>query len=182
MFKFNDSQEDQLLDLKLNCRMEERKSKKYTKKEHAHINSAKKLIAQNQLESARIHCAQAIKYKDLSKRSLQKSCDIEIVIELLKSTMESGRTTASITKLIKETAKPFSLTLETDLENDIDELTLRHNLLGVKMGETEALTLDATPLFNQLLHENALNESNKFPDLPNQLNDLENIATSNIKE
>ena len=166
MFNYSDKQEDQILDLKLNARLEKRKAVKYEKKAKIHVETARRLIEKQKHETAKLHCVQATKYEDLSKRSLKKNMDIEIVIELCKSTMETGKTTESISKLIKETAKPFTLAFESDLDSDIDDLTLRYNSLGIKFGENEVLTLDAKPLYDGLIHEAALKNSESLPELP----------------
>ena len=160
-----DKQMDQILDLQIATRVTQRKSKKMSLKSDSHLETARKLVANKKHEAAKMHCCQSMKYQDLSKRALQKSMEIELVLDICKSVIETGKTTDSLSKLIKETAEPFSLAYEIDLETQMDDLSLRNNMLGVKLGESSLHTVDATPLYNQILHEQAYEESKKMPDL-----------------
>lgn len=170
MNSLTDKQMEQMLDLQIAARVTKRKSRKMSLKAESHLDTAKKLIEKKKHEAAKLHCCQSLKYEDLSRRSLQRSMEIELVLDICKSTIETGRTTESLSKLIQETARPFALAFENDLEADIDDLTLRNNLLGVKLGDSSLHTIDATPLYDQLLHQHALNAVEDMPEIPTGLN------------
>ena len=66
---------------------------------------------------------------------------------------------------IPRLVKPVPWGYEIDLETQMDDLSLRNNMLGVKLGESSLHTIDATPLYNQILHESALKAANQMPDV-----------------
>ena len=130
----NSNLDDKICDIRLAIRLLKKDFEKYSKKENASIKKAQKSIMNNKNEQAELYAKHAIMNKNLAERSLSLALRIEIVESIALSSMNSNRTTKSISNLINFVSKQSCSLIDSNydlvnFENTLDEFNISSNML-----------------------------------------------------